>query len=228
MLVTFEFAALVRPAHRGLRPRVLLDRFDESWRKKPQQRCPPEIRVTVHPLTRARRDRPVHLPRGLPRQDRDRRRMFYGGPGGDRPSGHGRILSSHLLDEVEDLPGWDASSSTPGRLIAVGDDDAGSCLLAAGAISLPLRRPGRRVQPGATGVHHDQRHAGGVRGFLRGPQARRPASPRPCWCCAAGGVFAAALAAVALWQVTVGRWSPTAAAQPVTRLPTGLVIGTTT
>ncbi|MDX5319230.1 MAG: ABC transporter ATP-binding protein [Actinomycetes bacterium] len=120
---TFEFAAMLRPNWDGDYARELLDRFEIPFRRKPQQLSTGKRSALRAVLGLASRSDLTIFDEVYLGMDAVARRMFYDELMADWIA-HPRtiILSSHLLDEVEDLM-EDVIVLDRGRLAAAGDAD---------------------------------------------------------------------------------------------------------
>lgn len=122
--VTFEFAAMLRPGWDADYAHALLDRFEVPFRKKPQQLSTGKRSALSAILGLASRSDLTIFDEVYLGMDAVARRMFYDELMADWIA-HPRtiILSSHLLDEVEDLM-EDVVILDRGRVVAAGETDA--------------------------------------------------------------------------------------------------------
>lgn len=121
--MTFAFAAMLRPNWDDEYAHALLDRFDVPFRRKPQQLSTGKRSALSAILGLASRSDLTIFDEVYLGMDAVARRMFYDELVADYVA-HPRtiILSSHLLDEVEDLL-EDVVVLDRGRVVAAGPAD---------------------------------------------------------------------------------------------------------
>jgi len=121
---TFEIAAMLRPHWDAAYARDLLERFEIPFRRKPQQLSRGRRSALSAIIGLASRSDLTIFDEVYLGMDAVARRMFYDELMADWIA-HPRtiVLSSHLLDEVEDLM-EDVIILDRGRVVAAGDTDA--------------------------------------------------------------------------------------------------------